>query len=56
MALVDAVELVDSTRDAVDDVWRQNEHDPYPEVRMQRLMDVIGMGFIHDWSRLRGWA
>ncbi|KAI1893942.1 hypothetical protein AGOR_G00128840 [Albula goreensis] len=42
VALADAVDLVDSTRDVVDDVWRQNEHDPYPEVRMQRLMDVIG--------------
>ncbi|XP_064157010.1 dynein cytoplasmic 2 heavy chain 1 isoform X2 [Anguilla rostrata] len=42
VALADAVELVDSTRDTVDDVWRQNDHEPYLEVRMQRLMDVIG--------------
>ncbi|KAJ8280434.1 hypothetical protein GJAV_G00054510 [Gymnothorax javanicus] len=42
VALTDAVELVDSTRDVVDDLWRQNDHDPYPEIRMQRLMDVIG--------------
>ncbi|KPP72256.1 cytoplasmic dynein 2 heavy chain 1-like [Scleropages formosus] len=42
VALGDALELVESTRDAVDEVWRQNEHDQYPEARMQRLMDVIG--------------
>lgn len=41
--MADAVELVDTTRDALDDVWRQTEHDPYPETRMQHLMDVIGM-------------
>ncbi|MFT7803200.1 cytoplasmic dynein 2 heavy chain 1 [Arapaima gigas] len=43
VALSDALELVESTRDTVDEVWRQNEHDPYPEARMQRLMDVIGV-------------
>ncbi|RXM28913.1 Cytoplasmic dynein 2 heavy chain 1 [Acipenser ruthenus] len=42
LSLADAVELVDTTRDALDDVWRQTEHDPYPETRMQHLMDVIG--------------
>ncbi|KAG7470921.1 hypothetical protein MATL_G00119020 [Megalops atlanticus] len=42
ITLTEAVELVDSARDTVDDVWRQSEHDPYPEVRMQHLMEVIG--------------
>ncbi|XP_076138461.1 cytoplasmic dynein 2 heavy chain 1 [Alosa pseudoharengus] len=42
VALPDAMELVDLTRDTVDDVWKQGDHAPYPETRMQRLMDVIG--------------
>lgn len=42
IALPDAVELVDVTRDTVDDVWKQSDHAPYPEIRMQRLMDIIG--------------
>ncbi|XP_028817493.1 cytoplasmic dynein 2 heavy chain 1 isoform X3 [Denticeps clupeoides] len=42
VALIDALDLVASTRDVLDDVWKQNEHAPYPEARMQRLMDVIG--------------
>ncbi|XP_062407923.1 dynein cytoplasmic 2 heavy chain 1 [Sardina pilchardus] len=42
VALPDTMELVDLTRDTVDDVWKQGDHAPYPETRMQRLMDVIG--------------
>uniref|UniRef100_W5MJK1 Cytoplasmic dynein 2 heavy chain 1 n=1 Tax=Lepisosteus oculatus TaxID=7918 RepID=W5MJK1_LEPOC len=41
VSLDDAVSLVNATRETVDDVWRQTEHDPYPQTRMQRLMDVI---------------
>jgi len=41
-SLLDAVELVEQSRDALDDVWRQTEVEPYPEARMGRLMDVIG--------------
>ncbi|XP_052360063.1 cytoplasmic dynein 2 heavy chain 1 isoform X2 [Oncorhynchus keta] len=42
VCLADAVELVEVSRDTLDDVWRQNDHDPFPETRMLRLMDVIG--------------
>ncbi|KAK6296186.1 hypothetical protein J4Q44_G00338990 [Coregonus suidteri] len=42
VCLSDAVELVEVSRDTLDDVWRQNDHDPFPETRMLRLMDVIG--------------
>ncbi|TNN71605.1 Cytoplasmic dynein 2 heavy chain 1 [Liparis tanakae] len=41
-SLLDGVELVEQSRDALDDVWRQAEVEPYPEARMGRLMDVIG--------------
>ncbi|XP_030632529.1 cytoplasmic dynein 2 heavy chain 1 [Chanos chanos] len=41
VSLVDALELIDTTRDVLDDVWRQTDHTPYPEARMQRLLDVI---------------
>ncbi|XP_050986096.1 LOW QUALITY PROTEIN: cytoplasmic dynein 2 heavy chain 1 [Labeo rohita] len=41
-SLVEVLDLIESTRETVDDVWKQNEHAPYPEPRMIRLMDVIG--------------
>jgi hypothetical protein len=47
VCLADAVELVEVSRDTLDDVWRQNDHDPFPETRMLRLMDVIGMPHTH---------
>ncbi|XP_072546992.1 cytoplasmic dynein 2 heavy chain 1 isoform X2 [Salminus brasiliensis] len=42
VSVVEALDLVENTRDVLDDVWRQNEHAPYRETRMRRLMDVIG--------------
>uniref|UniRef100_A0A667ZZ86 Dynein cytoplasmic 2 heavy chain 1 n=1 Tax=Myripristis murdjan TaxID=586833 RepID=A0A667ZZ86_9TELE len=42
LSMSDAVDLVEQSRDILDDVWRQTEHEPYPETRMLRLMDVIG--------------
>nr|XP_023648221.1 cytoplasmic dynein 2 heavy chain 1 isoform X1 [Paramormyrops kingsleyae]XP_023648222.1 cytoplasmic dynein 2 heavy chain 1 isoform X1 [Paramormyrops kingsleyae] len=42
VALNDALELVEVTREVVDDVWRQTDHEPYPEARMWHLLDVIG--------------
>ncbi|GAA6083651.1 cytoplasmic dynein 2 heavy chain 1 isoform X2, partial [Tachysurus ichikawai] len=41
-SLTEAVELIEHTRDVLDDVWKQNEHTPFSETRMRRLMDVIG--------------
>ncbi|KAK3531386.1 hypothetical protein QTP70_018186, partial [Hemibagrus guttatus] len=41
-SLTEALELIEHTRDVLDDVWKQNEHAPYSETRMRRLMDVIG--------------
>uniref|UniRef100_H3AMW9 Uncharacterized protein n=1 Tax=Latimeria chalumnae TaxID=7897 RepID=H3AMW9_LATCH len=42
LSLADGIELVEITRDTVDDIWRQNEHEPYRESRMQHLLDIIG--------------
>lgn len=42
MSLQDVMELVDITQDALDEVWKCIEFDPYPESRMRHLMDVIG--------------
>ncbi|XP_032878557.1 cytoplasmic dynein 2 heavy chain 1 isoform X2 [Amblyraja radiata] len=42
LSLADVVDLVETTRDTVDDVWRQTDHDFYPESRMRHLLDVIG--------------
>ncbi|XP_057206860.1 cytoplasmic dynein 2 heavy chain 1 isoform X3 [Triplophysa rosa] len=41
-SLVEVLDLMETTRETVDDVWRQDEHGPYPEIRMIRLMDVTG--------------
>ena len=40
--MADVVDLVEQSKDTVDDVWRQTDFEPYPETRMIRLMDVIG--------------
>uniref|UniRef100_A0A7N6ADW8 Cytoplasmic dynein 2 heavy chain 1 n=1 Tax=Anabas testudineus TaxID=64144 RepID=A0A7N6ADW8_ANATE len=42
LSMVDVGDLVEQSRDALDDVWRQTDFEPYPESRMVRLMDVIG--------------
>lgn len=42
-SLTEALELIEHTRDVLDDVWKQNEHAPYSETRMRRLMDVTGL-------------
>uniref|UniRef100_A0A670IVV3 Dynein cytoplasmic 2 heavy chain 1 n=1 Tax=Podarcis muralis TaxID=64176 RepID=A0A670IVV3_PODMU len=41
LSLFEVVDLVETTRDTVDDVWRQPEHEPFPQPRMQNLLDVI---------------
>lgn len=42
LSLFEVVDLVEATKDTVDGVWRQTEHDPYPQSRMHNLLDVIG--------------
>ncbi|XP_068037518.1 cytoplasmic dynein 2 heavy chain 1 isoform X5 [Anomalospiza imberbis] len=42
LSLFEVVDLVEATKDTVDSVWRQTEHDPYPQSRMHNLLDVIG--------------
>ncbi|XP_072706738.1 cytoplasmic dynein 2 heavy chain 1 isoform X3 [Ciconia boyciana] len=42
LSLFEVVDLVETTKDTVDGVWRQTEHDPYPQPRMRNLLDVIG--------------
>lgn len=39
--LDDAIELVESTQDSLDEVWKQEDHKPYPETRMKHFLDVI---------------
>ncbi|XP_077984893.1 cytoplasmic dynein 2 heavy chain 1-like [Glandiceps talaboti] len=42
LALVEGLELVETTQDCLDDIWKQTEFDPYPETRMRHLMEVVG--------------
>ena len=47
MSMPDVVDLVEQSRETLDDVWRQTDLEPYPETRMVRLMDVIGETVSH---------
>ncbi|XP_073414467.1 cytoplasmic dynein 2 heavy chain 1 isoform X2 [Dendrobates tinctorius] len=42
LPLAELVALVETTKEVVDDVWRQTEHDPYPERRMKHLLEITG--------------
>ncbi|XP_047247257.1 cytoplasmic dynein 2 heavy chain 1 isoform X2 [Girardinichthys multiradiatus] len=42
LSMSDVVDLVEQSKDALDDVWKQTDVQPYPETRMVRLMDVMG--------------
>ncbi|KAM4743047.1 cytoplasmic dynein 2 heavy chain 1 isoform 3-T4 [Anableps anableps] len=42
LSMSDVVDLVEQSKDTLDDVWRQTDFQPYPETRMIRLMDIIG--------------
>ncbi|TRY83670.1 hypothetical protein DNTS_027964 [Danionella cerebrum] len=41
-SLMEVQDLIETTRDTLDEVWKQNEYTPYLEPRMITLMDVIG--------------
>lgn len=42
LSLFEVVDLVETTQETVDEVWRQTEHEPFPQQRMQNLLDVVG--------------
>ncbi|CAI9593487.1 unnamed protein product, partial [Staurois parvus] len=42
LPLAEVVELVETTKETVDDVWRQTEHEPFSEHRMKHLLEIIG--------------
>ncbi len=54
VSMSDVVDLVEQSRDTLDDVWRQTDLEPYPETRMVRLMDVIGRIFLHIYKLKSG--
>ena len=39
--LDDVLELLESTQDALDEIWKQEDHKPYHEARMKHLLDVM---------------
>lgn len=39
--LDDTLELLESTQDSLDEIWKQEDHKPYPEARMKHLLDVM---------------
>ncbi|XP_056138994.1 cytoplasmic dynein 2 heavy chain 1 [Lampris incognitus] len=42
LSMSDTEDLVEQSRDVLDDIWRQTDYELYTETRMRRLMDVIG--------------
>ncbi|XP_068122972.1 cytoplasmic dynein 2 heavy chain 1 isoform X2 [Hyperolius riggenbachi] len=42
LPLAEVVELVETTKETMDDVWRQTEQDPFPEHRMRHLLEITG--------------
>lgn len=47
LSMTDVMDLVEQSKEVLDDVWRQIEFEPsYPQTRMVRLMDVIGRSVI----------
>lgn len=53
LSMADVVDLVEQSRDTVDDIWRQTDFEPYPETRMVRLMDVIGESLTQTHTKTR---
>uniref|UniRef100_A0A3B5L503 Dynein heavy chain tail domain-containing protein n=1 Tax=Xiphophorus couchianus TaxID=32473 RepID=A0A3B5L503_9TELE len=53
LSMSDVVDLVEQSKDTLDDVWRQTDFQPYSELRMIRLMDIIGGSLpdIHEPKR-----
>ena len=41
----DIFDLIDVVQDNLDDLWKQDDHKPYPQVRMSHLMDMIAAAF-----------
>ena len=39
--LDDTLELLESTQDSLDEIWKQEDHKPYSEARMKHLLDVM---------------
>ena len=33
---------MDTTQDMLDDLWKQDDHDAYPQVRMTHLLEIMG--------------
>ena len=41
LELDDVLELLEKTQDTLDELWKQDEHKPYPEARMKHLLDIM---------------
>ena len=41
----DGIDSLEIIQDALDDLWKQTEHDYYPEARMAHFLTVIGSKF-----------
>ncbi|CAF3596551.1 unnamed protein product, partial [Rotaria sordida] len=48
LTLLELVDVVEKTQDVYDDVWKQTEHDEYPEQRMKHLLTITSNSFVQS--------
>ena len=41
LELDDVLELLETTQDILDELWKQDEHKPYLEVRMRHTLEIM---------------
>jgi dynein heavy chain 2, cytosolic len=42
----DQLEIIEKLHDILDDIWRQQDHEPYPIDRMKHILSIIAEDFI----------
>ncbi|UJR10563.1 hypothetical protein I4U23_014763 [Adineta vaga] len=57
--LITLLDVVDKTQDVYDELWRQMEHDEYPEQRMKHLLTITSNALVravqHQLSKIDLW-
>ncbi|CAF2056597.1 unnamed protein product [Rotaria magnacalcarata] len=48
LSLLELVDVVEKVQDVYDDIWKQTEHDEYPEQRMKHLLTITSITFVQS--------
>jgi dynein heavy chain 2 len=46
--IADIIDLVEKTKDVLDSIWRQEDHNPYPQNRMYSLIVIVVELILND--------